>query len=93
MHSNVHPIHSHPAHPHHNAGRSAYEQGYGQPTAMHYGQQPRRNPLTMGQWMLVGGAAILVGGVTYYFWANHAEKKAAEKVTAPVQNPRVRFAA
>jgi len=26
---------------------------------------PRRNPLTTGQWIMVGGAAVFVGGVSY----------------------------
>ena len=42
----------------------------------HYGYQSpyARNPLTVGQWMMIGAGALAVGGFGYWLYAKFGRK-------------------
>lgn len=48
-----------------------------------YGYNPyAQNPLSVGQWMMIGAGALAVGGLGYWIYAKLVSNKAAATPTA-----------
>lgn len=75
--------------------RQFYAQQHGQPGVMPYGAPQQiaynpyyrnsffRNPLTGGQWLLIIGGAVMIGGLAYYGWVRWKQSKAATAAQQP----------
>lgn len=79
-----------------------------QPGALDYRSQyggnpyynPYQNPLSMGQWLMIGAGALAVGGVGYWIYAKMKSTPAPTPVavnavnamfTAPAANPQTHW--
>lgn len=46
-----------------------------------------RNPLSGGQWLMIIGGAVMVGGLAYYGWVRYKQSKGNNQQPQPAQNP------
>lgn len=52
-----------------------------------YGRGMFRNPLTGGQWLMIVGGAVMIGGLAYYGWVRWKQSKATTAPQTAATNP------